>query len=104
MEDESVGLIQGMQSAGFYSVDDFDVVNGVWTLKAGVPDNEIGMGVYSSPYTLPDGQKAFPGMVKYADTDGNGTIDANDATIIGHSMPKHTGGFNLSGRWKERAE
>ena len=100
MEDESVGLIQGMQSAGFYSVDDFDVVNGVWTLKAGVPDNEIGMGVYSSPYKLPDGQKAFPGMVKYADTDGNGTIDANDATIIGHSMPKHTGGFNLSGRWK----
>ena len=100
MENESVGLIQGMQSAGFYSVDDFDVVNGVWTLKAGVPDNEIGMGVYSSPYKLPDGQKAFPGMVKYADTDGNGTIDANDATIIGHSMPKHTGGFNLSGRWK----
>jgi len=100
MEGESVGLIQGMQSAGFYSVDDFDVVNGVWTLKAGVPDNVIGMGVYSSPYKLPEGQKAFPGMVKYADTDGNGTIDANDATIIGHTMPKHTGGFNFSGRWK----
>ena len=100
-EDEPVGLVQGMQSAGFYTVDDFDVsADGVWTLKAGVPDNAIGMGVYSSPYKLAEDQKAFPGMVKYVDTDGNGVVDANDATIIGHTMPKHTGGFNLSGRWK----
>lgn len=99
-EGEPVGLVQGMKSAGFYTVDDFNVVNGVWTLKEGVPDNAIGLGIYSSPYTLAEGQKAFPGMVKYEDTDENGTVDANDVTIIGHTMPKHTGGFNLSGRWK----
>jgi len=99
-EGEPVGLVQGMQSAGFYTVDDFDYADGVWTLKAGVPDNVIGMGQYNSPYQLANGQKAFPGMVKYVDTNGDGTVDANDATIIGHTMPKHTGGFNLSGRWK----
>lgn len=99
-EGEPVGLVQGMKSAGFYSVDDFDVVNGVWTLKAGIPDNKLGLGQYNSPYTLPEGQKAFPGMVKYEDTDKSGSVDADDATIIGHTMPKHTGGFNFSGRWK----
>ena len=99
-EGEPVGLVQGMQSAGFYTVDDFDYADGVYTLKAGVPDNVIGLGTYNSPYKLADGQKAFPGMVKYVDTNGDGKVDANDATIIGHTMPKHTGGFNLSGRWK----
>ena len=99
-EGEPVGLVQGMQSQGFYTVDDFDVVNGVWTLKAGVPDNLIGLGIYSSPYTLADGQRAFPGMVKYADTNHDEKVTADDAVIIGRTTPEHTGGFNLSGRWK----
>ena len=99
-EGEPVGLVQGMKSAGFYTVDDFTVENGVWTLKPGVPDNKIGMGQYLSPYKLAEDQKAFPGMVKYEDTNGDEVVNADDATIIGHTMPKHTGGFNLSGRWK----
>ncbi len=99
-EGEPVGLVQGMKSAGFYTVDDFNYANGVWALKDGVPDNTIGLGQYNSPYTLPEGQKAFPGMVKYEDTNDDKVVDANDATIIGHTMPKHTGGFNLSGRYK----
>ena len=99
-EGEPVGLVQGMKSCGFYTVDDFNYANGVWTLKQGVPDNTLGLGQYNSPYTLPEGQKAFPGMVKYEDTNADGTVDANDATIIGHTMPKHTGGFNFSGRYK----
>jgi outer membrane receptor protein involved in Fe transport len=36
--DEPVGLIQGLKSAGIYTVDDFNVVDGVWTLKPGIPD------------------------------------------------------------------
>ena len=99
-EGEPVGLVQGMKSAGFYTVDDFDVVNGVWTLKADIPDNKLGLGQYNCPLTLPEGQKAFPGMVKYEDTDQDGDVDADDATIIGHTMPKHTGGFNFTGHWK----
>jgi hypothetical protein len=39
-------------------------------------------------------------MPKYRDTNHDGTIDAKDATIIGRMLPKHTGGFNFSGRYK----
>ena len=99
-EGEPIGLVQGMQSNGFYTVDDFNVVDGVWTLKDGIPDNTLGLGQYNCPLTLAEGQKAFPGMVKYVDTNNDGKVDADDATIIGHTMPKHTGGFNFSGHWK----
>ncbi len=100
-EGEPVGLVQGFKSIGFYTVDDFNVENGVWTLKQGIPDNKLDLGgAYGGPYNLPTGQNAYPGMAKFADTDESGTVDADDATIIGHTMPKHTGGFNFSGHWK----
>lgn len=100
-EGEPVGLIQGFKSAGFYSVDDFDVVGGVWTLKNGVPDNQLDLGGdYGANYSRPTGQKAYPGMVKFADVNNDDVVNDDDATVIGHAMPKHTGGFNISGRWK----
>ncbi len=34
--DEPVGLIQGFKSLGYYTVDDFNVSNVVWTLKDGI--------------------------------------------------------------------
>jgi outer membrane receptor protein involved in Fe transport len=37
-KDNPVGLIQGFKSAGYYTVDDFNYADGVWTLKTGVPD------------------------------------------------------------------
>ena len=37
-EGKPVGLIQGFKSNGFYTVDDFNYSNGVYTLKEGVPD------------------------------------------------------------------
>ena len=102
-EGQPVGTIFGYKSAGFYTVDDCDVTNGVWTLKQGVPDisgvvNYTGVG--NKEYNTPDGQVAFPGMMKFADTDGNGVVTEDDATIIGHTMPKHTGGFNINANWK----
>ncbi|MBP5711676.1 MAG: SusC/RagA family TonB-linked outer membrane protein, partial [Prevotella sp.] len=98
---EPVGTIFGYKSAGFYRVEDFDVVNGVWTLKAGVPDIK-GVVNYSGykPYNLPEGQIAFPGVMKFEDTDGNGTVTEDDACVIGHTMPKHTGGFNINANYK----
>ena len=100
-EGEPVGLVQGFLSEGFYTVNDFNVVDGVWTLKPGVPDNKLDLGGdYGGPYNRPEGQVAYPGMAKFKDVDESGTVDADDATIIGHTMPKHTGGFNLSGHWK----
>ena len=103
-EGQPVGTIYGYRSAGFYTVDDFTVANGVWTLKSGVPD--MGSNVTNYPgnvsklYNLPEGQVAFPGMVKFADTDGNGKITEEDCEVIGHAMPKHTGGINLAANYK----
>ena len=97
-EGEPVGLVQGFQSAGFYTVDDFTVENGVWTLKPGVADCQV--GTYTDGYNKPTGQRAFPGMPKFEDTDGNGVVNENDVTIIGRMKPKHTGGFHINGRWK----
>ena len=100
-EGEPVGTIFGYKAAGFYTVDDFTVENGVWTLKSGVPDvsgvvNYAG-GQY---YKIPEGQVAFPGVVKFEDTDGSGTVTEDDATVIGHTMPQHTGGFNINASYK----
>ena len=98
--DEPVGLIQGLQSAGIYTVDDFNVVNGVWTLKPGIPDYSATSYAGGDAYNLAEGQKAFPGMAKFVDQDGDGAVTTDDVTIIGRTQPDLTGGFNLSGRYK----
>ena len=107
-EGEPVGLIVGYKSAGFYTVDDFHVnSSGQWVLNDGVADCVVAN--YKHPYTLDTKtkrsdtgqvQRAFPGMPKYEDTDGNGVIDANDATVIGRMAPQHTGGFHINARYK----
>ena len=96
-----VGTVQGFISDGFYTVDDFDYANGVWTLKQGVPDtkdivNYTGGGNFSRP----EKQNAFPGMVKFKDVSTDGVINADDVDVIGSMMPEHTGGFTLNGNWK----
>lgn len=95
---EPVGLIRGFKSAGFYTVDDFNVENGVWTLKPGVPDCSV--GTYTDGYAKPNDQVAFPGMPKFEDTNKDGIVDGNDVTIIGRAKPKHTGGFRINGAYK----
>ena len=98
---EPVGTIFGYKSAGFYTVDDFNVADGVWTLKQGVPDLQ-GVVNYSGGqyYNRPEGQIAFPGMVKFADTNSDGVVTEDDACVIGHTMPQHTGGFNINANYK----
>ncbi len=103
-EGQSVGLVQGFKSAGFYTPDDFTYANGVYTLKTGVPDiaNIVNYptGVMNG-FQRPDGQNATPGMMKFEDINGDGVVNDDDATIIGETMPKHTGGFTLNARWKQ---
>jgi TonB-linked SusC/RagA family outer membrane protein len=99
--DEPVGLIQGLKSAGIYTVDDFTVANGVWTLKPGVPDYSATSYAGGDAYKLADGQTAFPGMAKFEDLDGDGTVTTSDVDIIGRTQPKLTGGFNFNGRYKD---
>lgn len=102
-EGEPVGLLMGFQSNGFYGVDDFTVDNnGVWTLKPGVADSDAKLSAYQGKdlYHRAPNQNAFPGMPKYADVDGDGTVTEKDQTVIGRMPAQHTGGFNFSGRYK----
>lgn len=70
----------GYKWAGCYQYSDFDkMANGTYVMKNGIP-------TYSA--------NVQPGDAKYADINGDGKIDANDQTVIGHPLPIHTGGFN----------
>lgn len=100
---QPVGIVQGFDVIGYYTVDDFDIVDGKYKLKDGIPglDKSIfnyAQGMDALKYDTDEG--AFPGALKIADTNKDGTITGDDATIIAQMMPKHTGGFNLSGNWK----
>lgn len=103
IEGEPVGLVRGLVYDGFYTTNDFDYANGTYTLKAGVPDltssivpEFAGIGANERP----SGQIAYPGMAKYKDLDGNGSIDTDDYTVIGDMNPTHTGGFNINASYK----
>lgn len=102
---QPVGLIQGFKSEGFYTPADFDydATTQVYTLKTGVPDTKSIIN-YSAQtlngFKRAANQNAFPGMVKFADTDKNGVIDDADKTIIGKTMPQHTGGFSINAGYK----
>ncbi|MCU7551747.1 TonB-dependent receptor [Chitinophagaceae bacterium LB-8] len=97
-----VGQVRGYTYDGWYSVDDFDYANGIYTLKKGVAD--IGSGiigtVYGTTANKPGGQVAYPGVIKFKDTNGDGIVNESDVTIIGDMNPKHTGGFNLNSSYK----
>ncbi len=85
---QPVGLFYGFVSDGFYNLDDFDRTTSVpststWVLKQGVVNA-------SNMLT----QNVIPGVVKFKDLDGDGTITLNDRTIIGKYQPKFFGGFN----------
>lgn len=99
---ESVGRVRGLKYVGMYSTDDFTYENGVYTLKPGVPDVSASItGVMHGLDTnVPKGQNAYPGMAKYQDTDGNGTVESADYTVIGNMNAVHTGGFNVSATYK----
>jgi len=98
-----VGQVRGYTYAGWYSVDDFDYANGVYTLKKGIPD--IGSGILGTVYGTnahkPGGQTAYPGVMKFKDRSGDGVIDERDVDIIGDMTPKHTGGFSLNAGYKQ---
>lgn len=101
-EGEPVGLIMGYKSLGYYTVDDFDYANGVYTLKPGVKDFSGSIVNYPEGVKsiIPAGQTAFPGAAKFEDVNDNGVIDDDDLTVIGRLMPHHTGGFTFNGNWK----
>lgn len=43
---------------------------------------------------------ASPGDIRFVDVNGDGTIDANDRTFLGHYLPDFTYGLNFSANYK----
>lgn len=101
IEGRPVGLVRGFVSEGWYSVDDFDYVNGQYVLKSGTPDLTKAVTLtYNHPFSLPAGQTAFPGAPKFRNMNDDEVIDLDDATCLGSVVPKHTGSFSLNMSWK----
>ena len=102
-EGAPVGVVRGYKSDGFYTLDDFDYNNGVYTLKKGVPDIQSTVFTnYPKPAELqiPNGQSAFPGALKVKDMDKNGIVNEGDVVELGNIIARNTGGFGLSGNYK----
>lgn len=98
-----VGIVRGLISDGFYTTNDFDVVNGSYILKNGVADLSPDIIVNypgSTNFNLPAGQTAFPGALKFKDLTGEGIVNLDDVTELGEITPKHTGGFNINATYK----
>ncbi len=101
---EPVGLVRGLVYDGYYTVDDFNYNNGVYTLKSGVSDLKSSViqvlhGIVDGT-DRPKGQIAYPGVPKFKDLDNNGSVGDEDLTVIGNMNPLHTGGFNLNATFK----
>jgi len=95
---QQLGTMYGLKVDGFYTVNDFDATNYVnasnntkyptllyqYTLKKGMPNPVAVLNDYVAP-----------GQIKYRDINGDGKITLDsDRTVIGHALPKFTGGFN----------
>ena len=92
---EPIGQIYGYVSDGRYEVSDFDIAAsqaaGKWVLKN--DPKEDGNGANSIL-----GSSVMPGMMKIADTNGDGRITTDDRQIIGDTNPQCIGGFNINAR------
>lgn len=84
-----IAQLYGYIWEGNYQYNDFDQApDGSYVLKSNVPANGNARNVIR------------PGDIKYRDINGDGTITPLDATVIGRSMPVHTGGFTNNFRYK----
>lgn len=83
----SMGMMYGYIYEGTYKYDEFNKSGSSYSLKEGIPH-------FSTE------NNTQPGMPKYADLNGDGTIDSNDRTIIGRGLPIHTGGFTNNFEYK----
>jgi hypothetical protein len=88
-EGELLGSMFGFTTNGYYTIDQFDYANGVYTLKPGVASNQSFTGAAPQP-----------GRLRFKDLDSDGDIDEDDQSIIGNAQPKIFGGLNQQLRYK----
>jgi len=89
---QPVGNVIGYETDGYYTAADFvsyskGDVQDTWGLASGVAN-------YASSGFLTN--KPQPGSVKFKDQNGDGKIDEKDKVVLGNTVPKFTGGFNLN--------
>ncbi len=75
-----IGMMYGYMYEGTYKLEDFNISNGSYTLKSGIPH-----------YISETNTK--PGYPRYADLNEDGVIDTKDQTFIGRGEPIHAGGI-----------
>lgn len=84
-----LGEMYGLVSEGTYKISEFDQPTpGKYVLKPGIVTNGNSASLIQ------------PGDVKYKDINGDGVVTAKDYTVIGHGLPKHTGGFTNNFSYK----
>lgn len=88
-----VGLMYGYVTDGFYSVDEFQLVNNKWVLKNKSPESPDNSGYIGNAFW-------GPGSLKLKDLNGDGVITESDRTIIGDANPDFFGGFGLNISYK----
>lgn len=85
-----IGTPFGLESAGFYDIDDFDLNGKLLTEKNGVKVPSPNFG------------SVQPGDIKYIDNNGDGVINENDETAIGRSYyPQWNMALNLGVCFKQ---
>ncbi|NOT73691.1 MAG: TonB-dependent receptor [Cyclobacteriaceae bacterium] len=80
---KATGTIWGLVSDGYYQIDDFNYSGGVYTLKPEIASNQTITALVPKP-----------GVIKFKDLDGNGTINDGDRTALGNANPDFFGGWN----------
>ncbi len=72
IEGQALDALWGYKCLGFYTEDDFDLKEGKYTLKDGLPSSKLGGNIR-------------PGDLKYEDVNGDGTITNKDMVVLGKS-------------------
>ncbi len=86
---QPVGNVVGYVTDGYYTAEDFVSYvpsTNSWGLAEGVAD--YGDGFLTN--------KPVPGAIKFKDLNNDGKIDEKDKTVLGNTVPTHTGGFNIN--------
>ncbi len=88
---DQLGLIYGYVYDGIYSFDEFTLEGNNWVPKPETVNNDALFGT----------QPGRPKFKNFVDEEGaTNVVNENDKVVIGNTNPKFSGGFNLSGGWR----